>query len=142
MKVNDWVNITIDRLRRYTNRPIIVRPHPGDGKVKEYLRINHHPSVQISRQPNIMADLHNAWATVTYNSSPGVASAIEGVPVFVTDPDYKKSQAADIANTDLQFIEDPIMPERQEWIEKISMSHYNFEDLATGRAWNIMREYI
>ena len=143
VRVNDWLNITIDTIRKYSNRPIKVRPHPGDGKVREYLKINpQHQNVQISGHPNIQADLHNAWATITYNSSPGVASAIEGIPVFVTDPDYRKSQAADIANIDLSKIENPDMPERQDWIEKISMCHFNFEDLKKGTAWNIIKDYI
>lgn len=140
--VMDWLNRTIADIRKHTNRPIVVRPHPGDGKVREYLKLPAYPGVSMSTQSAIQADLHNAWATVTYNSSPGVASAIEGVPVFVTDPDYRKSQAADIANTNLSNIENPNRPERQEWIEKISMSHFNFQDLQDGTAWNIIRDYV
>ena len=34
------------------------------------------------------------------------------------------------------------MPERQDWIEKISMCHFNFEDLKKGTAWNIIKDYI
>jgi hypothetical protein len=86
--------------------------------------------------------LANAWATITYNSSPGVASAIEGIPLFVTDPNPKISQASDVANTDLSQIEAPQTFERQEWVEKLSMSHWNFQELSNGSAWKFMRDYV
>jgi len=141
LNVMQWCKQTISSIRKYSNRHIIVRAHPGDKKAHNYLKLNY-PDVTISNTPSILYDLHKCWATVTYNSSPGVASAIEGVPVFVTDPNPRLSQAYDIANFDLSQIENPQMPERQEWIEKISMSHYNFEDLKTGKAWNIIRNYL
>lgn len=141
LDVMDWLKNILKILKTKTDRPIVVRAHPGDKKVKNYLHINE-PNVTISDKPSIVDDLKNAWATITYNSSPGVASAIEGIPVFVTDPIPNHSQAFDIANTNLNTIENPLMPERQLWIEKLSMCHYNFNDLKTGKAWQIMKEYI
>jgi hypothetical protein len=40
------------------------------------------------------------------------------------------------------MIENPSMPERQQWIEKIAMCHFNFDDLKKGVAWNIIKEYL
>jgi hypothetical protein len=47
-----------------------------------------------------------------------------------------------VANTDLSTIENPVMPERQEWIEKISMSHWNFDELRSGEAWQFFKKYV
>lgn len=141
MDVMHWCRDTIQKVRQYSDRPIIVRAHPGDKRAKNYLRLNY-PGVRISSRAEITEDLRHAWATITYNSSPGVASAIEGIPVFVTDPEPQKSQAFDIANTDLTNIENPIMPDRDAWLEKISMSHYNFTDLKNGVAWNVIKDYL
>lgn len=141
LDVMDWLRDTISKLKEVSDRPIIVRAHPGDKKVKNYLHINE-PNVKVSDKPNIVDDLKNAWATITYNSSPGVASAIEGIPVFVTDPNPKKSQAYAVANTNLNSVENPVMPDRQTWIESIAMCHYNFDDLKSGTAWNIIKEYL
>ena len=141
LDVMKWCNITIKRIRNHSDRPIVVRAHPGDKKAKQYLKLKH-SNVRISTNENILSDLTNAWACVTYNSSPGVASAIEGVPVFVTDPNPKISQAYDVANTDLKNIETPDTFERQTWIEKLCMCHYNFDELSNGTAWNIIKEYV
>jgi len=141
MDVMTWCNKTILELQKHTDRQIVIRAHPGDKKAKNYLKLNF-PNVKISTSQSILQDFHKCWATVTYNSSPGVASAIEGIPVFVTDPNPKKSQAYDVCNTDLSQIENPRRPDRQQWIEKLAMSHFNFTELRAGTAWQIIKEYL
>ena len=136
-----WLSQTVETITKYSNRPILIRLHPGDAKTKKTFKFKH-PRVKISKNPSILADFANCHAVVTYNSSPGVAAAIEGIPVFVTDPYPQKSQAFDVCNTELSKIENPLMPERQRWIEKIAMCHFNFDDLRDGTAWNIIEKYI
>src|SRR6056297_179049 len=140
LDVMKWLKRTLKTLSTVTDRPIVVRAHPGDKRAKQYLKIK--DSKVLISDKHILEDFNNAWATITYNSSPGVASAIEGIPVFVTDPNAQKSQAYDVCNTDLTQIENPTMPERQQWIKKISMCHYNFDDLKNGTAWHTIKEYL
>lgn len=137
-----WCNKVIKKIRNYTSRKIVVRCHPGDRTTRYRLGKIKGSNFVISENKSILDDFEKAWATVTFNSSPGVASAIEGIPVFVTDPNPLSSQAFDVANFDLKDIEDPDMPERQQWIEKTAMCHFNYEDLNNGTAWRIIREYL
>lgn len=141
LSVTQWLNETINKLRNFTQRPIVVRCHPNDKKIKQLLNISH-KNVTISNNSNILLDLKNAWATIIYNSSPGIASIINGVPVFITDPTPQNSQSFSVSNTDLSNIENPVMPERQQWIEKISMCHWNFDELRSGEAWNFFKKFI
>lgn len=138
--VQQWLEETINKVRSFSDRPIIVRPHPGDKKWQTYLRITQ-KNVSISTN-HIKQDLQNAWATVLHNSSPAVASAIEGVPVFLTDPNPEFSQAAEVSNTILKRLEDPKMFDRQAWVEKLSMCHWNFDELRSGEAWQFFRKFI
>lgn len=137
--VVDWLDLTIEQIKQYTDRPIVVRGHPGDKRAKEYLA---NRGYTLSTAPSIVDDFKNAWATVTFNSSPGVASAIEGIPVFVTDPNPQMSQAYSVANTDLSQIESPKTFERQVWVEKLSMSHWKFSETQNGSAWKHMRKSL
>ena len=142
LDVQQWLDDTIIKIRQYSRkRPILIRNHPGDKKTRFRLRINH-KNVQVSNNPNLRDDLKDAWATVVYNSSPSVASLIEGVPAFLTDPHPEYSQSFDVANLDLSKIENPDMPDRQLWIEKLSMCHWNFDELKSGEAWDFFRKYI
>jgi len=139
--VVDWVQKTVLEIRKYTDRPIVVRGHPGDKNAMSYLT-KKGVDWKLSRKDKIVEDFKNAWATITYNSSPGVASAIEGIPVFVTDPNPQISQAYSVANFDLRKIESPEVFERQRWVEKISMCHWKFEEISNGSAWKHMREFV
>ena len=77
---------------------------------------------------------------VNHNSSPTVGAAIEGYPIFVTDPAH--SQCAEIANLDLSQIENPNLPDRQKWVERLAMFHWNFEEIANGECWHHMKKYV
>ena len=138
--VQQWLEDTINKVRSYSDRPIIVRPHPGDKKWRTYLRITG-KNISVSTN-HIKQDLQNAWATVLHNSSPAVASSIEGVPVFLTDLNPEYSQAAEVSNTNFKRLEDPKMFDRQAWIEKLSMCHWNFDELRSGEAWKFFRKFI
>jgi len=136
-----WLDQTIHTIKQYSDRPIIVRAHPGDKKTKGFLKLNY-KNVQLSTNEKLVDDLKNAWATVVYNSSPSVASIIMGVPAFLTDPEPKHSQSFEVANMDLSKIETPEQKDRQQWIEKISMCHWNFDELRSGEAWQFFKRYI
>ena len=77
---------------------------------------------------------------VNHKSSPTVGAAIEGYPIFVTDP--TRSQCAEIANTDLAQIENPNLPDRQTWAERLAMFHWNFAEIESGECWTHMRKYV
>jgi hypothetical protein len=86
-----------------------------------------------------MHDFKNCWAVVNHNSSPAVAAAIEGIPVFVTDPD--RSQARDIAGSGLNRIEKPHIPDRLAWIQRISQFHWSHDELRSGACWAHMKKW-
>jgi len=145
--LEDWLVQTIATIRQYSSRTIIIRPHPGDKASKELIRpgnpkckVKFSKAVRLSNNENIVDDLKNCWAAVTYNSSPAVGAAIEGVPIFVCDPE--RSQSREIANTELSQIENPLMPDRQQWVERLSMFHWNFDELKSGECWTHMRKFI
>ena len=142
LSVQTWLDQTIAQIRQHSRkRPILVRTHPGDKKIKSILKINH-KNVQLSANERLIDDLRHAWATVVYNSSPSVASLIEGVPAFITDPVPQHSQTYGVANTDLSSLENPSMLDRQSWIERVAMCHWNFDELRSGEAWQFFKKYI
>lgn len=142
LSAQTWLDQTINNIRQYSKkRHIVVRTHPGDKKIRRILQV-HHKNVSVSNRERLVDDLKNAWATVVYNSSPSVASTIEGIPAFLTDPFPEHSQSHAVANLDLSSIENPTLPDRQTWIEKLSMCHWNFEELKSGEAWRFFKRYI
>jgi len=114
--VIDWLRETLSTLRKHTDRPIKIRCHPGDKTALHYgKQIEKEFGVRVSdtTKVSLLDDLDKCWAMVVKNSSPTVASLMNGVPIFVTDRNY--CQAGPLANTDLTQIENPTRPDREKW---------------------------
>lgn len=138
-----WLEETVSKIRANTDRPIVMRWHPGNWKeYPRYAGMLQKYNVTISPQEkHITEDLKNCWALVCHNSTPSAVATIEGIPAFITDhPSY--SQAGDMANTDFSLIENPNMPDREVWIRKLAQCHWSFEDLRSGRCWAHMRQWV
>jgi len=138
--VVQWANLKIAEIRQFSDRPIVVRPHPGDKKAPQYTKNIHGPNVRISFQPHIEHDLAKTMCTIVYNSSPAVASVIEGVPVIVEDP--SSSQVAEVCHTNLSDINSLKKKDREQWIKNIAQCHWSFVDLQSGKAWDHMRKFL
>lgn len=141
LNVSQWLEKTVDEIKKYSNRPIIVRGHPGDKSAASYLK-SKPGRYTVSTNEHILQDFANAWAVITYNSTPGVAASIEGIPAFITDPIPETSQAYAVGNYDISKIENPDLKDRQGWIERLSMCHWNFNELSNGSAWKHMKLFL
>jgi len=135
-----WANTKIAEIRQHTTRPIIIRPHPGDKKAPEYVKRITGDNIRISFQPDIAQDLATAHCSIVYNSSPGVASIIEGVPVICED--WQASQVQEVCFQRIDALTKLRPFDREKWIRKISQCHWSFADLRSGEAWEWMRRYV
>jgi hypothetical protein len=138
-----WLKRTLGKIRENSDRPILMRWHPGDWKAfPRYQSTLDKFGVTLSPQDrHITQDLVNCWAVVCHNSTPSAVAPIEGIPAFITDdPSY--SQGGDIANTDFTQLENPNLPDREQWIRKLAQCHWSFEDVKSGRCWAHMRNYV
>lgn len=138
-----WLDSTFKKIRQYSDRPIVIRWHPGDWKnFHKYEHVIKSYKAVISPQSkHISEDLKNCWAVVCHNSTPSSVAVIEGVPAFITDdPGY--CQAGEVSNQDFSLLENPNMPDRNFWIKKLAQCHWSFDDLRKGRCWRHMRQWV
>lgn len=137
-----WVVKTVTQIRKFSDRRIVIRFHPGDKNILNHKRMLARyrlPNVIVSHQENILQDFTTAQCVINYNSSPAVAAAIEGVPVIVLDPE--RSQAADVSHHSLDNIENLQEFDRETWIHKMAQMHWTLDELKDGTAWNHLRKW-
>jgi hypothetical protein len=133
-----WTDVTVRRLRRLTDRPIVVRPHPKHGM--DLSALTKLPGVtQSPPGHSLQQDLVGAWAAVFYNSSSSVAAVLNGVPVFVSDDDCV---AWAVANSDLDQIEAPGMPDRTQWLYDLSAAHWTDAESRSGTIYQHFLDFI
>lgn len=126
--MRDWVRATVKTLRQHTARPILIRPHPKCPIDLADLTCKRDIYVSVS-ESTLQDDIRGAWASVFFNSSACVASILAGVPVFAADPDCVAWQ---IANSDLCYIENPRLPERQPWLNDLAAAHWTDAESRQG----------
>jgi hypothetical protein len=133
-RMSQWVMNTIEEIQKYSNRPIYFRPHPRcrlEAIEHQYRNVYRQDPHQIpGSYDDFDMQFKNVWATVSYSSNPGIHSVIEGIPAFVSH----HSLAYDVAN-DIDFlhdIENPFMPERQQWLNDYAWTEFTVEEIAAG----------
>ena len=137
-RMSTWVIDTIEEIQRHTDRPIVFRPHP-----RCPLPHIEHEFKNVTRQDPQKIDgtyddfdmsFNNVHATISYSSNPGIHSILEGVPAFVGHESLAYGAANDIDF--LHDIEDPIKPDRQQWLNDYAWTEFTVEEIASGLPLN------
>lgn len=125
-----WLTETARKIRQHSDKPIVIRPHPRQ-------RIANIPGCVIeSPRPipgtydsfNYDQCLKTTWAVINHNSGPGTQAILNGVPAFVGGT----SLAAPVANLDLAQIENPLRPDRTQWIEQLAHTEWTIPEIESG----------
>ena len=134
-----WVHHTIQKIRQHSQRPIVLRCHPGS--VSDTSAFFKYPGVRVNdcKLTSIDQDVRNAWAGVFYNSSSSVACAIAGVPVFCAEP---SAVTWEIANKDLSKIENPERPDRTKWLWSVADAHWSSQQSKAGDIYRHFEQFL
>ena len=119
---NTWVQETINQIKKYTDRPIIVRDKS--------------PRPQRIRN-TIFDDLKNCHALVTYQSIAAVESVLYGVPAFTLAP----TAADPVCDKDLSLIETPTIQDKDKiykWACHLAYGQFHIEEFKNGIAYRIL----
>jgi hypothetical protein len=120
-----WLQASLERLRSYTEREVVFRPHPLARKAYGPL------DCPVSNR-SLQEDLADAHAVVTFNSNTGVDAALAGVPVFAMD---HGSMCWAIANKSLIAIDVPNKPDRSHWLNDLAYCQWTPAEMSNGDAW-------
>ena len=142
--MNIWFEQQINEIRKYTDRPIQVRPHPRNPIGFDYKKYKDVSLVRPVMDRNTVDDtnfkdtLKDAWAVVNHSSNPAIEAVINGIPVFVS----ADSLCYDVGNHSLADINNPKMPDRREWTEKLSYTEWFEDEIENGSPWQRIRNRI
>ena len=133
-RMSNWVIETISEIRKYTARPIIFRPHPRCPLAhieKEFKNVyRQEPQHVINTYDDFDMGFDNVWTTISYSSNPGIHSIINGVPAFVSTHSLAYPAGNDIDF--LHTIEQPLIPDRTQWLNDYAHTEYTIEEIAAG----------
>lgn len=139
---SQWFTETITELRKYTDRKIVIRPHPRcpiiavEHKFKNVIK--QMPIKQVGTYDDYDIPFDNAHAVISWTSNPGIRAVINGYPVF-TGP---ASLAFPVANHNLADIENPQLFDRQQWLNDIAWTEFTIQEIAQGLPFKHLTERL
>lgn len=138
----DWFKGVYDKLRPITDRKFIVRPHPNhvvamENRMKEFPEdVEVHIGQKYFQGDekkyyrfHFQEAITNCHAVVTHNSTASVDSCVRGIPTFVTSD---LALCWPVANTDLNNIETPKYPDRQQWLYDLGYKLWSEKEIRDG----------
>ena len=131
-RMSHWVMETITKIQKYTDRPIIFRPHPRcplhhiEHEFKNVTRQN--PVKLNGTYDDFDMNFDNVHATVSWSSNPGIHSVLKGVPAFVGP----SSLAYDVSMKSLANIDNPPIVDRQQWLNDYAYTEWTVQEIAQG----------
>lgn len=126
--VDEWLQQTINEIRQYTDRQIVLRPHPrqriGEVSGKDVIKDQPFKLPNTYDQFNINFDYH---CVVNYCSGPSVQSAIAGTPVICS-----QASLAYPVSMPMENIEKPFIPDRAGWFTKLVHTEWTVDEITQG----------
>lgn len=125
-----WLVEQIKRLRNYTDRNIVIRPHPRCTLNQRALPHNviFETPKKISNTYDNFDINYNYHAVVNYNSGPGIQAALTGTRVIVDQSSLAYPVSIPAANIEL-----PNDIDRTDWLIKICHTEYTVDELRRGQ---------
>jgi hypothetical protein len=126
-----WLDQKISQLRIYTKRPIVIRPHPGAYKPRDFAKYRGQRNITVvdPLATKLTDNLKNAHSAVFFNSSASVAAVCAGVPIFVDD---QSCVSWAVANKHIANINSPQWFERSQWMHDLAAAHWSDADAQQG----------
>ena len=143
-RYEDWIANTIEDIRTYTDRPILVRMHKKRKGLNLSFLENYKNVCISSKTPlkiyeggdSLQQDFDNAAVVIAYNSNVLVESVCEGIPSIALDAD---SLAWPVCNL-MSNIENPDLKiDRTQWLYNLAYTTWLKEEILDGTAWNHLK---
>jgi hypothetical protein len=142
--MSKWFEQQVTEIRRYTDRPIVIRPHPRNRVTIDTNKFQNVRIVGPTRDQSTYDDtdlaerLKSAWAVVSHSSNPAMTAAIAGIPVYVSEA----SLSYDVGNKTYENINNPHMPDRQNWANKLAYTEWWTDEIQQGIPWKRIKKRL
>ena len=125
--MTQWLDQKIRQIKRLTDRPIIVRPHPRSA----LQGVVAGAKVEIPKKLNNTYDdfdlLYNFHCIINHNSGVPVSAAIQGCPV-ITDTSSLAYPVSDV----IENINTPSLKDREDWFLKLCHTEWTVDEIRQG----------
>jgi len=125
--MEEWVRQTISQIKKYSGRRIVVRPHPRSPIREKFTdAVIELPSKIEGSYDSFNID-YGYHCIINHNSGPAVQAAINGTPTICDS-----SSLAFPVSENWENLENPQLPDREEWFLKLCHTEWTVEEISQG----------
>lgn len=150
--INEWCWDTIKTLRKYTDRPIEVRTHPGvsdkgwgnhEGLFKQIV-FSDYKNIKFVNGREVPWEQHitDAYCVVSYTSGLSIDAIFSGIPVIACD---EGNFAWNISERKIKNIENLLVPDEnivRQWLNNLAWCQWTVEEMEEGTCFKHLRSGI
>ena len=135
--IDQWVASTISKIRQFSDRQVIVRPHPRSpfafqGKNVVFEK----PKIVPATYDDFDID-YNYHCVINHNSGVPVQAAINGVPTICD-----QSCLAYPVSMTFNDLENPVLPDRESWLTKLLHTEWFVDEIQQGTPIKRLEKYL
>lgn len=135
--IDSWVRSTIAEIRKFSDRTVIVRPHPRS------LFIFNDKNVVFER-PKLIPNTYDSFnidynyhCVINFNSGVPIQAAINGIPVICD-----RTSLAHPISMRFEDIKDPTLPDREEWLTRLLHTEWFIDEIEQGIPIKRLEKYL
>ena len=136
IEYKDYCCNIIKKIKKLTDRPILIRSHPLDKTVITHIQSVFGDTIHYSSYPDLYQDLDRSYCMVTYNSTSSVESTLYGTPTIVLDSSAVSYEVSNKINN----IESLSEFNLDNWLQKIAFMQWQGNELTDGYVWNLLKQ--
>lgn len=125
--MSQWAKDMVLKIRQYTDRPIVVRPHPRSPFFLDIPGMTlEHPKKLQNTYDEFDID-YNYHCVINHNSGPAIQAAIQGIPIICD----KTSLAYPVSST-MENIQEIAIINRDDWFLKLCHTEWTVDEISKG----------
>ena len=146
INIYDWVKYCITKIRKITDRPIVIRTHPAHNikETDEFYKFIiesmiigkiQNVTISLGKEKTLDDDLKSAYCCVAYTSGSAIDSILKGIPVLATDPGNFAWPISSNYIENIENLKKADGVEVQQWLNNLAYSQWTIEEMKEGKPW-------
>lgn len=144
--IETYVRNAVGKVREFSNREIVVRPHPRDihtdfgflSGLDSRLYFDSPQRTGDGDAVNFTDILSRSWAIINHSSGPAIQAAFDGTHIFTG----VQNLAYPMSMKSLSDIENPPKLDRTQWLSELAHTEWYVDEIAEGKPWNRIKNYL
>ena len=141
-----WIKDAVTNIKKFTKKPIVVRPHPRDTVTNYHKIAQELPELYFDMpkhlgqgdQVNFPDILRRSWCVVNYSSGPALEAALNGIHIYTSPASF----AFPLSIRSWEDIENPPRIDRTDWLNEFIHTEWWTDEISEGIPWKRLKPYL